>query len=402
MATIKTILDTRREKADGTFNIIFRITHQKKIYTINSGISTQQLYWNDKKRHLLKAHPNHRLLNLKIAEQFFKIQEAVLLLDDHFTIEKLRHKIEGKKDNTPTMFKVFAQTLIDDMLATKKTGNALVYQTAVNRFITFCGKDVPFDMINCSLLNKFKHHLEVSGLKPNSISNYFRTLRAIYNKAIKHKLVNRSLYPFYDISIKTEKTPKRAISKEDIKSLLNIALDKDSTAKKSLDYFILSFYLRGISFTDMAYLKQSDIIDGRIHYKRRKTHKNYSIRLMCTAVEIINRLQPENNSYLLPILNNEIIEDSLEAKKVLKQWIKTTNKYLKRLSTNIDSNVPITTYSSRHAFATIAKRLGYSNELIAEALGHEYGNKITNIYLDAFEQDTLDEMHGDVILLDKA
>ena len=33
-------------------------------------------------------------------------------------------------------------------------------------------------------------------------------------------------------------------------------------------------------------------------------------------------------------------------------------------------------------WATKAKRLGYSNEMIAEALNHEYGNKITNIYLD--------------------
>jgi integrase len=65
----------------------------------------------------------------------------------------------------------------------------------------------------------------------------------------------------------------------------------------------------------------------------------------------------------------------------------------------IDSNITITTYTSRHAFATIAKRLGYSNELIAEALGHEYGNKITNIYLDAFDTNKIDGMHYDVIAL---
>jgi hypothetical protein len=41
--------------------------------------------------------------------------------------------------------------------------------------------------------------------------------------------------------------------------------------------------------------------------------------------------------------------------------------------------------------------MGYSNELIAEALGHEYGNKITNIYLDTFEEEVLDAMHQQVI-----
>ena len=37
------------------------------------------------------------------------------------------------------------------------------------------------------------------------------------------------------------------------------------------------------------------------------------------------------------------------------------------------------------------------NELIAEALGHEYGNRVTNIYLDAFDVNKLDEMHNKII-----
>ena len=70
---------------------------------------------------------------------------------------------------------------------------------------------------------------------------------------------------------------------------------------------------------------------------------------------------------------------------------------MKRLSVEVGLCSPVTTYSSRHSFATIAKRMGYSNELIAEALGHEYGNKITNIYLDTFDLDVLDAMHKEVI-----
>jgi hypothetical protein len=39
MATLKTLLDKRRAKSDGCFNIIFRVTHERKVYTLNSGIS---------------------------------------------------------------------------------------------------------------------------------------------------------------------------------------------------------------------------------------------------------------------------------------------------------------------------------------------------------------------------
>jgi integrase len=105
------------------------------------------------------------------------------------------------------------------------------------------------------------------------------------------------------------------------------------------------------------------------------------------------------SNYLLPIIPNNVPEDSLRAKRTIQQCIKTTNKYLKQLSVEVGLSCPVTTYSSRHSFATIAKRKGYSNELIAEALGHEYGNKITNIYLDTFDTDVLDDMHKRVIMI---
>ena len=397
MATVKIKLDTRRAKSNGTYSIIYKIRHLKKVYTINAGISVLKEHWNSSTSNVNNSHSNAKSINLKLLNDYLALERAILALDDEITIEKLRLLIKGKTEAKTSSFKAFTQQLIDEMFTTKNTGNAIVYRTAMNRFLDFCKRDIIFAEIDYVLLQKFEHHLKLQGLKQNSISNYFRTIRAIYNKAIKHKLVDRSNYPFYDITIKSEQTAKRAISREDIKRLQSIKLDEDSTASKSLKYFMLSFYLRGISFTDMAYLKESNINNDRILYNRRKTHKNYSVKLFKPAKVIIKSLQYENSNYLLPVINETIQEDSLEAKKVIKQWIKTTNKYLKRLSLELQSDISITTYTSRHSFATIAKHLGYSNELIAEALGHEYGNKTTAIYLDAFDTTKIDAMHFDVI-----
>lgn len=399
MANVKTKLDTRRAKSDGTFNIIYKIRHQKKVYTINSGTAILKHHWDFKHSEITKQHPNSKLINLKLLKDYFKIERSILTLDDDFTIEKLRDLVKGEDSSKKETFNKFAQKLIDQMLATYNTGNALVYKTATNRFLGFCGKDIPFVEIDYKLLDKFRYHLQLSGLKQNSISNYFRTIRAIYNKAIKYKIAHRDKYPFYDISIKSQRTASRAISKGDIKRLISLPLEENSASKRALNYFMLSFYLRGISFTDMAYLKESNIVNGRIHYERRKTHKLYSIKLFTSAETIITALHHGNSNYLLPILPNNIIEDSLEAKKIISQWIKTTNNYLKRFSGITTTKVVITTYCSRHSFATIAKHLGYSNELIAEALGHEYGNRVTNIYLDAFDTIEVDAMHKKVILL---
>ncbi|BDB56319.1 site-specific integrase [Flavobacterium ammonificans] len=399
MVNLKTLLDTRRAKSDGSFNIIFRITQNRKVYTLNSGVSISLTYWNDKRIEIDKSHPNANLLNLKITQKYFKIQKAILQLDDEFSIEQLRFMIDDNpKKQLNTTFKTFSDKLISQMIEVNRTGNAIIYQTAVNRLLSFYGRDdLGFQEIDYSLLDDFAHHLSMNGLKQNSISNYFRSIRAIYNKAIKAKIIERSNYPFAEISIRTEKTAKRAVSKDDITKLIRLNLETNSTAERSLKYFLLSFYLRGMSFTDMAYLKQSNIIDGRVEYKRRKTHKNYSIKLFPEAQVLFKQFNVDGSKYLLPILPNDALEDSLGAKKLIRQFIKTTNKYLKRLSEQVGLSSPVTTYTSRHSFGTIAKRLGYSNELIAEALGHEFGNKITNIYLDTFDTDVLDAMHKHVI-----
>ncbi|MBP6754850.1 MAG: site-specific integrase [Bacteroidia bacterium] len=399
MVNLKALLDTRRQKSDGSFNIIFRITHNRKVYTLNSGFQTTEIHWNDKRNEIDKSHPNANLLNIRISQQFFKIQQAILQLDDDFSMEKLRFMIDDNpKKQLNTTFKTFSDKLISQMIEVNRTGNAIVYQTAVNRLLSFYGRDdLGFQEIDYSLLDDFAHHLSMNGLRQNSISNYLRSIRAIYNKAIKSKIIERSNYPFAEISIRSEKTAKRAISKDDITKLMQLNLETNSTAERSLKHFLLSFYLRGMSFTDMAYLKQSNIIDGRVVYKRRKTHKDYSIKLFPEAQVLFERLHVDGSKYLLPILPNDTLEDSIATKKIIRQFIKTTNKYLKRLSEIAEIGSSVTTYTSRHSFGTIAKRLGYSNELIAESLGHEYGNKITNIYLDKFNTEVIDSMHQCVI-----
>lgn len=399
MVQINLVLDTRRAKLDGTYPIIFRIIQFKTVYTISSGLSISKIHWDDKKRQVSQDYANASRINLQLTKKYVAIQSAILQLEDDFTIEGLKEILDEKyKPISQTTFKDFADELIAQMYSVKRTGNAIVYQTAVNRFLLFCNKpNIKFSEINYSLLDRFSHDLKLQGLKQNSISNYFRSLRAIYNKAIKAKIIDRSSYPFFDIKIKTEKTVKRAILVADIAKLHQVIKDDQTPSYKAFQYFLLSFYLIGISFTDMAYLSRKNIIDGRVVYRRRKTHKEYSIKLFPQALAILDLFYQEKSKYLIPILPDYVVEDSLVAKKLIHQWIKTTNKYIKRLGQEVGIASPLTTYVARHQFATTAKRLGYSNELIAEALGHEYGNKITNIYLDSFDQEVVDDMHKRVI-----
>ncbi len=401
MASLKLLLDTRRVKNDGTFNVIFRITQFRKVYTINSGISLDEKYWNHQSTDVNKSHPNAKLINLKLNKDYFLLQDAILRFDDDFSIDKLRNRLNSKGLNDErTTFKVFADNIIAQMFESNRVGNAIVYQTAVNRFLHFYSKkDLKFSEITYKLLEEFICHLKMEGLKTNSISNYLRSLRAIYNRAIKEKIVERSKYPFYDLKIKVENTQKRAIASDDILKLKNASVEENSATWKALNYFLLSYYLIGISFTDLAYLKRENIINGRVIFRRRKTHKLYDIKLFPQAELIIQKMIPlGNKTYLMPILSGDILEDSIIAKKIIQQWIKTTNLHLKKLAKKLDINSLLTSYVSRHTFATTAKKLGYSYELISEALGHEPGNNnVTAFYLAPFDKDVVDAMHYRVI-----
>lgn len=400
MANVKTTLDTRRAKSDGKYNVIFRITHLKRVYTINSGVSIYLEHWNASKREVRLLHANAKRLNLKLLKSYYEIEEALLILDKEFSIVKLRSML-GYTTSTESnlTFKQFSDKIIAQMFEVKRTGNAIVYQTAVNRLLNFSNENIMFVDINFKLLTSFEHHLRTSGLKQNSISNYFRSIRALYNLAIKHDIVERSRYPFHNLTIKSQRTAKKAITKHDIIRMNSLPLDANSPKKTALNYFMLSFYLRGISFTDMAYLKHDNIVEDRIEYVRRKTGKFYSIRLFEQAKTIIGMLSDLDSDYLLPVMCSDIEEDGLKAKKLIQQWIKTTNKYLNSISLELQLKSKVTTYTARHSFATIAKHLGYSNELIAEALGHEYGNRTTSIYLDVFDKDKVDAMHKQVITI---
>lgn len=399
MVNAKVLLDTRRAKSDGSFNVIIRITDYNKVYTINSGISVPEKLWNQQNSEVDKSHPNAKLINLKLSKTYFQVQKAILKFEDNFSIEAIRNFIDGKPEIQKTLdFKTFTDNLIKEMFETEKTGNALVYTTASNRFLVFCSNpSIRFDEIDYSILEKFNHYLVLEGLKQNSISNYFRTLRAIYNKAIKAKIVDRSSYPFFDITVKAEKTTKRAISKEDISKFINYTSVENTPIDTALKYFLLSYYLIGISFTDLALLKRENIVDGRIVYRRKKTKKDYSVMVFPQAERLLSEFKSIDSDYLLPILPKDIPCNGRKAKKIIQQWIKITNKHLKILAEYLEINGLITTYVARHTFATTAKRLGYSYELIAEALGHQYGNKVTNIYLDSFEKEVIDAMHKHVI-----
>ena len=85
------------------------------------------------------------------------------------------------------------------------------------------------------------------------------------------------------------RTAKRAITVKEIRKIEKLNLPAGSSLDKARDLFLLSFYLRGMAFVDMAFLKKTDLKCSMVSYNRRKTHQNLNIEWMKPMQAIIDK-----------------------------------------------------------------------------------------------------------------
>jgi integrase/recombinase XerD len=396
MATFKVKLDKRRQLKDGTYPLIVRVHSGGSRRDINLKTSVREDEFDVKSQRIVK-HPNKKEINQKLMQTLLKLQGSALkieLSEEVLTANKIKSSVVRPQIKLDLI--QFAHKIVNDLRQSKNYGNALFYEYAISALKTYAGRDViQFSEVDYDFLKRLEGKMLGKGLSVNGVAMYMRTIRAIYNRAIREKFIDRSNYPYEHYKINIQATTKRNINKTDIQAMMAMEIGQDSPLWHSRNYFLLCFNLIGISFADMLTLKRTDIINGRVMYRRKKTHKLYSIKLTAKAKELINLYSSQDRIYILPAIPENVTELSQE-RKYIQQAIKTTNKYLKRIGAELKVAIPLTTYVARHSWATIAKKLGYSKDLIAEALGHEFGNKVTGIYLDNFDQEVIDEMNGRV------
>jgi integrase len=223
-----------------------------------------------------------------------------------------------------------------------------------------------------------------------------RTFRAICNRAILYNVASYDWYPFRKYKIKKEKTTPRTISINEMQLYFNYKTQPADKLYKSWCIGKLIFMLRGINLTDLLLLKKSNVYNDRIIYKRAKTGKMYSVKILPQVQELISEFT-DSSEYLFGNLTSHYDKPTLADIKLYADYRKKLNKKLKRISKVLTIETPITTYVFRYSYANIAKQLGFSKDLIAEALGHEYGNSVTGIYLEMFDNGIVDNMNQQIV-----
>jgi site-specific recombinase XerD len=283
----------------------------------------------------------------------------------------------------------YTDKVIAQLKEAEKYGTAACYADAKSFIERRFGRDMQFQEITYQALKKMEAGHCAAGGGVNSLSFYMRTIRAIYNRAVSDKHASREFSPFLDYKIKSENTVKRAISIDNIKKIKNIELETNSALFRAQQYFLFSFYTRGMNFADMAYLKVNNISESRIEYRRAKTGKYFSIQLSPQISEILKPFLENKNpaDFVFPILKStdkpaQFIDIENERRNYNKMLVKLAQK----------AKIPeshLTSYVARHTWANAAKQAGVSVELISQGLGHS-DVKTTEIYLDSFPNEVMD------------
>lgn len=389
-------IDKRRMKTDGTYPLVLRLVCNLQSRTIPLEYAVIKEDWD----------PNLEMVR-KECKQFSSVtrinnylhkkqQDAQDILDkltttgeiEKLSITEIKNRVINKKDHTT--FESFGNKLVDELKLAKKLGNASVYEQAIGFLKRHTiGRNITFDEITFQLLKSIEAKFLSESNSFNGLSFYLRTIRAIYNRAIKEGKASRENYPFTSYSIKETKTRKRAIRKTDMDNIKAAQFEPGSPRWHARNIFLFSFYNRGMNFADIAKLRISDIEQDRIYYKRSKTGKPLSVKLIDATREILSTytVDKTGDDFVFPILKRDTPE--LQMKDLYNER-KTFNKYLNKIAEDLEIEGNLTSYVARHSWATIAKDLNVPISVISEGLGHE-DIKTTQIYLDEFDTSVIDD-----------
>lgn len=380
-------LDKRRVMDDGTYPVKI-VVGRKRGMMVSTGISVHEDMWDAKAQKIIGDKRTSDALASILTRARSVIMELIdRNMFDNVSKDGLRRAIQsGVVDDARDI--VTYKKVHEDFMKTKREGRTVQLYEKTLKKVEAYQPGVALDDITPTWLMQFDKWL---GGEVNGRAIHLRNIRAVFNHALDEEMTEK--YPFRKFKIKKEETRKRALTVEQLREY--IALD-DLTPQEAeyRDMFLLTFYLIGINTVDLAEVET--LHNGRLEYRRAKTAKKYSIKVEPEAMDIINRYAGESK-LLAPFDRYKYYRDyNHRLNDSLKKLGAASGKARNGVKTRTPIEPECSIYWARHTWATIAYSIGIPEEVIADALGHSHGNKVTAIYIDK-SLDRVDKANRQVI-----
>lgn len=380
-------LDTRKPRVKtGDCPVKLVLTAQTTM-RISTGIYCMPDEWDG-------SMPTAKHKQAKLRRMLVEVEDMVYHIEGRVTDKELRRRVEnvlGLRENAE-------DTLMDYMrqyaeLAKAEKTKQLYLHTA--KVIEEYDDKATYGTVDRRWVESFDKWMETEKkLKTNTRSIHLRNMRTVFNWGIDNGYTTN--YPFRKNTIKKEETKKKALSVDMVRKLLAYVPHKDCQSHIIYrDIFLLMIYLCGINISDLMELKNEDVQEGRIEYRRKKTKILYSVKIEPEAQEIINKYK--GKEYLLNLSeHNKYFPTAIN--RMLKKIgdVKIEGKAGKHVITPLLPS-DVSSNSARHTWATLAVEADMSKEIVSLGMGHVIGSKTTEIYIDRKQQKKIDKTNRRVI-----
>ncbi|WP_291590948.1 site-specific integrase [Bacteroides sp.] len=396
--SVKLMLNKGRRLNNGTYPLVFQVIHNRKKKLLYTGFRVKEESFNELKEKIIDdadavlTATDITRMNRELRKMRNLIHTRIQRLEqttESFTVEDVL--AQSTHANVRQQFYIlrYIDMQIERKKALKKEGTAAAYKSTRSSLAKFLdGSDIRMSAIDLRFIRRYEDFLYNSGVGVNTVSYYLRNLRTLYNQAVIDGYRPNGEYPFAKAQTRPAKTVKRALSREDLQTLATLKLEDASELKFACDLYLFSFYAQGMAFVDIVLLKKSNIYNGVLTYSRHKSKQFIRIAVTPQMQELMDKYETEGE-YVFPIIRDDSSSEYAQYRLALGR----INRHLKRIAAMIDINIPLTTYTARHTWATLARDCGAPVSVISAGLGHT-SEEMTRIYLKEFDVSQLDKVNS--------
>lgn len=381
--------------ADHEGAIYYQIIHERKVRQLPTDYKVFPIEWDENRSMVTTSQQSERKsFILSIRERIRWDLERLNKIDRKLDANSLSYTADDVIDefnrySTEYSLFNFMESIIVKLKQNGKIRTSENYRSTLNSFKNFRkDEDIMLDCVTSELMESYEAWQKSRGVAPNTISFYTRILRAVYNRAVGDDIIeNRN--PFRHVYTGHDKTIKRALPLAVIKKIKTLDLSLVPTLDYARDMFMMSFYLRGMSFIDMAFLKKTNLKNGYVTYRRHKTGQQLIIEWTKEMQMMLDKYPENNSDYLLPIIRNKEVNEHC----IYRNTGYNINHNLKSIAGMVGVNIPLTLYVARHSWASIAKAKGIPISVISEGMGHD-SEATTQIYLASLDTSVVDKANS--------
>ena len=375
--------------ADHEGTIYYQIIHERKVRQLLSDYKVFSAEWDESRSMVTTTQKSERKsFILSIRERIRWDVERLTKIDRKLDANGLSYTADDVIDefnryaHEYSLFN-YMESIIAKLKQNGKVRTSETYKSTLSSF-----KKFREDCLTSEIMEAYEAWHHKRGVAPNTISFYTRILRAVYNHAVEDDIIeNRN--PFRKVYTGIDKTVKRALPLTVIKKIKALDLSLTPSLDFPRDMFLMSFYLRGMSFIDMAFLKKTDLKNGYVTYRRRKTGQQLIIEWTKEMQMILDKYPENESDYLLPIIRNPGTNERCTYSNVGYN----INHNLKTIAGMVGVTIPLTLYVARHSWASAAKAKGIPLSVISEGLGHD-NEATTQIYLASLDISVVDKANS--------